>query len=113
LVSAVAVLSEAGSIAAEEAGKHIGETNTVCGKVVSAHFAEREKGAPTFLNLDKAGQPPLFTIVIWMENRGQFEQPPEQMFLRKRVCVTGRITDFEGVPQIVVTKSAQIKVVSH
>jgi hypothetical protein len=36
-----------------EAKDHIGDRATVCGKVVSTHFAKSSKGEPTFLNLDE------------------------------------------------------------
>jgi hypothetical protein len=38
---------------------------TVCGKVVSTHYAKSSKGEPTFLNLDEAYPNEVFTILIW------------------------------------------------
>ena len=52
-------------LTAAEAKNHLGETATVCGRVASAHFAEKAKGLPTFMNLDMPYPHQIFTIVIW------------------------------------------------
>jgi hypothetical protein len=36
-----------------EAAQHVGEHATVCGTVVSGHYAARSKGQPTFLDFDQ------------------------------------------------------------
>ena len=36
-----------------DAKQHVGQTATVCGKVMSPRYASAAKGQPTFLNLDK------------------------------------------------------------
>ena len=36
-----------------EAKDHVGDRATVCGRVVSTHYAKSSKGEPTFLNLDE------------------------------------------------------------
>jgi hypothetical protein len=41
------------TLTATEAKDHIGEQETVCGKVVSTLWAESSRGRPTFLNFDK------------------------------------------------------------
>jgi len=56
-------------LAAAEAKNHVGETATVCGRVASAHFAEKTKGLPTFMNLDMPYPKQIFTIVIWGAER--------------------------------------------
>jgi hypothetical protein len=40
-------------LTADEAKDHIGDRATVCGKVVSTHYAKSSKGEPTFLNFDE------------------------------------------------------------
>jgi hypothetical protein len=47
------VPARAGNLTAAEAKNHIGENATVCGVIVSVHFASGSKGTPTFVNLDK------------------------------------------------------------
>jgi DNA/RNA endonuclease YhcR with UshA esterase domain len=94
-------------LTANEAKDHIGETATVCGGVVSTHYAPRTKGQPTFLNLDKPYPSQIFTAVIWGENRSKFGTP-ESEYKGKRICVTGKITEYRGVPEIVADDPGQI-----
>lgn len=95
-------------LTAPEAREHFGETATVCGEVVSARYASTSKGEPTFLNLDKPFPNQVFTIVIWGNNRSKFGVP-EDVFKGKRICVSGKITAYDGVPEIIAEDSQQIK----
>lgn len=90
-----------------QAQEHIEETATVCGVVASAIFASRTKGHPTFLNLDQSYPNHIFTVLIWGRDRLKFGQP-EVVYKGKRLCVTGRITAFGGIHQIVVRDPGQI-----
>ena len=92
-----------------EAKDHVGETATVCGNVVSTHYAVRSKGSPTFLNLDEPYPRQVFTILIWGSDRSKFGDP-EAKFRDKKVCVTGLIKDYRGVPEIVVERPSQIEI---
>jgi DNA/RNA endonuclease YhcR with UshA esterase domain len=94
---------------AAEAKDHVGETATVCGNVVSTRYASSTKGQPTFLNLDKPYPNQVFTVVIWGSNRSKFGTP-ETDYKGKRVCVTGEITDYRGMFEIVVTYPKQISI---
>jgi hypothetical protein len=91
-----------------EAKEHYGDTATVCGAVVSTRFADSTKGQPTFLNLDKPYPNQVFTIVIWGNNRSKFGTP-EKDYNGKRICVTGKITAYAGLPEIVADEPKQIK----
>jgi hypothetical protein len=83
-----------------EATAHVGESATVCGTAASIHQATRSKGEPTFINLDKPYPNQIFTVLIWGSDRYKFGDP-EQKYAGKQVCVTGTITSFRGVPEIV------------
>ena len=95
-------------ITALEAKDHINESATVCGNVVSARFSASTKGQPTFLNLDKPYPNQVFTVVIWGSDRTKFDTP-ETEYKGKRICVTGKIENFRGVPEIVASDPQQIK----
>ena len=95
-------------LAAGEAKQHFGETVTVCGEVVSAHYAVTTNGQPTFLNLDKPYPDHIFTVVIWGSNRSKFGKP-EENYKGKRICVFGKITAYAGLPEIVASDPRQIK----
>lgn len=95
-------------IAPENALKYVGSVRTVCGIVASARYAESSRGSPTFLNLGRAYPNQVFTAVIWGENRSKFSPPPEEAYANKRICVSGKISNYRGVAEIVVSNPSQI-----
>ncbi len=96
-------------LTAAEAKDHIGDRATVCGKVASSHYAKSSKGEPMFLNLDEPYPKEIFTILIWGSDRGKFGTP-ESEYRGLRVCVTGKITTYRGVPEIVASERTQIEI---
>jgi hypothetical protein len=92
-----------------QAKNHIGENGTVCGTVVSTHYAARTKGNPTFLNLDEPYPNQIFTILIWGSDRSKFGNP-ETKYENKKVCATGLIKDYRGVPEIIADDPSQIAI---
>ena len=96
-------------ISAAEAKDHIGDRATVCGKVASTHYAKSSKGEPTFLNLDEPYPKEIFTILIWGSDREKFGSP-ELEYKGLRVCATGKITSYRGVPEIIATERGQIEI---
>jgi len=90
-----------------EAKDHIGEQATVCGKVASTRYAATSRGKPTFLNLDKPYPSQVFTVLIWGENRDKFGVP-EEKYREKQVCVAGKITEYRGAPEIIISDPAQL-----
>ena len=98
------------AISWNEAKYHIGERATVYGPVVDTKWASGSKGKPTFLNIGKPyPDPGRFTVVIWIDNRGNFPQAPEVYYLGKTIYVTGLITEYNGIPQIEATTPDQIQ----
>jgi hypothetical protein len=110
LLLAFGVSAQTAHITPRQAKDHIREVQTVCGKVVSARYAPRSKGQPTFLNLDEPYPEQIFTILIWGENRAKFGEP-ESRYSDANVCVTGTITSYHGEPEIVATEPKQIAVI--
>jgi DNA/RNA endonuclease YhcR with UshA esterase domain len=96
-------------LTAGEAKDHVGETATVCGIVVSTRYAASTKGQPTFLNLDKPYPSHVFTVIIWGSNRTKFGSPDVD-YKGKRICVTGKITEYRGVPEMIADAPTQITV---
>jgi len=100
----------AGSIDWHEAKNYVGERATVCGPVVDATWASSSNGKPTFLNIGNPyPAPDRFTVVIWIQNRGNFPQAPEDYYLGKTICVTGLITEYDGIPEIEVSYPSEIQ----
>jgi hypothetical protein len=109
LVAISSVHAQTKKITAAEAKDHVGDRATVCGKVASTHYAKSAKGEPTFLNLDEPYPKEVFTILIWGSDRGKFGAP-ESEYKGLRVCVTGKITSYRGVPEIVGSERGQIEI---
>ena len=107
LLSTWAAWAQTNKITAREAKDHVGEIQTVCGKVVSTHFASGSKGRPTFLNLDEPYPKEVFTILIWGSDRAKFGAP-ETKYQDAKVCVTGKVTSYRGTPEIIATEPSQI-----
>jgi DNA/RNA endonuclease YhcR with UshA esterase domain len=95
-------------LTASEAKEHFGENATVCGEVVSARYASSSKGQPTFLNFDKPYPNQIFTVVIWGSNRSKFKTPEED-YKDKKICVTGKITAYDGLPEIIADDPKEIR----
>jgi hypothetical protein len=109
LLFAISTAAQTNKITAAEAKDHMGEIRTVCGQVVSTHYATSSKGQPTFLNLDEPYPKEVFTVLIWGSERAKFGKP-EEKYRNSRVCVTGKITEFRGKPEIVATDPRQVEV---
>jgi hypothetical protein len=67
------------------------------------------KEQPTFLNLDKPYPNQIFTVVIWGNNRSKFKTPEED-YKDKKICVTGKITAYDGLPEIIADDAKQIRI---
>lgn len=93
-----------------EAKDNIGQWMTVCGPVVDTHYATTSNGKPTFLNIGKPyPNSNRLTVVIWGDDRGNFPSPPENYYQGKNVGVTGLITEYEGIAEIMVSNPGQIE----
>jgi micrococcal nuclease len=96
------------NISPEDAINHIGQQATVCGNVASTHFSSRSKGQPTFINLNRPYPNQIFTVLIWGSDRSKFPGAPENYYSNKRICVSGKIQQYKGAPEIVVKSPNQI-----
>ena len=94
-------------LTAAQAKSHVGEKAKVCGTVASAKYLPRAKGMPTFLNLDKSFPDQIFTAVIWGHRRPRFSTPPESL-AGSFICVSGFITSYRNLPEIIVNDPSQI-----
>lgn len=100
--------ANAADLQAEDAAHHLGETATVCGVVASAKFDIGLRSQPTFLDFGRAYPDQVFTAVIFGSDRAKFGTP-ETALRGKQVCVTGKIQDRSGMPEIILTDPKQLK----
>jgi hypothetical protein len=101
----LASIGQAQTLAASQAKVHEGENATVCGKVASKKTATRSRGKPTFIDLDTAYPNQVFTILVWGDDRKNAGALPR---IGSRVCASGVIKDYRGVPEIVVRSRGQL-----
>jgi hypothetical protein len=99
-------------ISGADARDHVGETETVCDRVVDTYYARGSKGRPTFLNFGGKYPAHKFAVVIWGDDRSKFGAP-ESDLLNKRICVTGNIELHKGKPEIILRKTSQLRVVEQ
>ena len=94
-----------------DANNHIGEKITVCGKVVDtkiSKYALSGHGHPVNLDLDQPEPNPSFFLVTF----GSEGEKPEQVvatYQGKQLCATGRVSQLQGVPFIMISESSQIQ----
>ncbi len=80
----------------------------ICGTVVSAHKSAKGN---VFINLDKGFPNQVFSITIWAKDVLNFDYQPELFFMNKRICVTGKITEYNGTPSMYLSNQKKIKVI--
>jgi len=92
------------------ASRLVGQQAAIRGRVAGTYYASSSSGQPTFLNLGfDYPSPHRFTVVIWQEDRAKFGFP-ERRFMGRTVCVTGRVSKYNGVLQIIVRSTTQLRV---
>ena len=109
LAAATSAAAQAVHLTSKEAKNHVGEKATVCGKVAGIHFVSSGKGQPTFVHFDEPYPDQIFTLVIWGSDRPKFGRP-EELYRDKGLCVTGKITSYLGIPEIVASNPSQVQI---
>lgn len=97
-------------IKVDEAIHHVGDTVKICGIVYGSRYMPAAKGSPTFLDVGKVYPKPTLMVIISKEARERFKQPPENLYNKLEICVTGKIRLHRRTPEIVVSEPGQIYV---
>ncbi|HXK81451.1 MAG TPA: DNA/RNA non-specific endonuclease [Bacteroidales bacterium] len=84
------------------------EKITVCGTVVSTHKSNKGN---VFLNLDKSFPNQIFSVTIWNRDLINFSYQPEIFLLNKKICVTGTISSYQGVPGTYVNNEKRLEII--
>lgn len=102
-------LSAQTKVSVEEASKHVGEIVTVCDKIYETEFMEKSRQKATLLRMGGGFPMHKIDIVINFRDRKNFGDKPEAYYLDKDVCITGKVIEFKGKPQIIISKPAEIQ----
>jgi hypothetical protein len=88
--------------------QHVGDSVIVCTKIYGGLFLDMHKDSLTILNAGARYPNSPLTILIPINARRQFKDPPEVFFRDKEVCIAGKIILFKDKPEIVVYDEKQI-----
>jgi len=94
-----------GTIPWEEATKYMGQDVTISGTIILT----KDIGSRTFLNFSKNFQNQI-SLMIPKTAYDKFKELPATLFLNRTVKVKGKVSEFQGKPQIVVEDSSQIEI---
>lgn len=108
MLGLIASSAGAAELGPGDAPRHVGETATVCGVVASAKYLSRSTTKPTLLDLGEPYPDEIFTVVIFGRDRDKFGTP-ETTLKGRRVCVTGKIEEYRGMPEIVLADPQQLR----
>jgi hypothetical protein len=97
------------TIAAKDAGRHMGQVVTICDKVYNGKFISASNTTVLYLGGDYPNQ--ALTVVISGAGRGKFKGRPEVDDKGKDFTVTGKLINYQGKPGIVISRPAQLKAV--
>lgn len=108
---AFAQSAEPPRVAPADAKNHVGETVTICGKVVDTKIGKYgipKHGKPVNLDLDQPEPNPIFFIATFGTEAGG-PQEAITAYKDKNVCVTGKISEASSRPYIMAADRTQIK----
>jgi DNA/RNA endonuclease YhcR with UshA esterase domain len=89
----------------QDAAQYYGQNVTVEGTVVDTY----NSGKVVFLNFDQDYKSTL-KAVIFPDDWPKFPEPPEELFLGKKVRITGLVKEYQGAPEIIVEEPEQIEI---
>ncbi|MBL4650572.1 MAG: DNA/RNA non-specific endonuclease [Aureispira sp.] len=88
-----------------EADLFMNKKACVCGMVVSTR---KTNGGSIFFNFDAKFPNHTFSGSVWASNIKHFSYDPETEFLGKKICITGKITDYKGKPTMTVEHGKKV-----
>lgn len=83
------------------------ETIKVCGTVVSTKLSSKGN---IFLNLDKKFPNQIFSVTIFKDQVANFSYSPDTFLAGKSICVTGKVTNFNGTPTMNISNESDIEI---
>jgi micrococcal nuclease len=102
-------LSITDSIPAKEARKHYNESLKIYGVVSGGRHLE--KSFITLINVDGNYPNHALTIMIKDIGRKKFSYAPETFLKGKKIVVSGKVMEYKGKPEVIVSEVGQIVMV--
>lgn len=99
----------ANPISWQDIGQHIGNTVSVVGPVMAVTQREGIRGNPLWMEVGAAfPNKNRLKVVIWEEQKHLFPMVAPDLLDGRNVCITGKLTDYKGVAQIVLRDANQL-----
>lgn len=89
-----------------QAKYHIGSKAGICGTVVSTR--RTQKANALYLNMDRLYPNQEFYATVWDVNSPNFSYDPETYLIDRKICVTGKLTTFDGIARISINNEKEI-----
>jgi hypothetical protein len=89
------------------ADQFIGMETTICDVVTDTYYAE---GKNTYLNFGGKYPDHKFSMVIFPRDQENFPFNPGKELKGKKICVTGRISEFRNKAQMIINQATQINI---
>lgn len=80
----------------------------ICGTVVSTHKSAKGN---IFINLDKSFPNQVFSATIWAKDVLNFDYQPELFLMDKRVCFSGKIKNYNGIPSVYISNQNKVQII--
>ena len=93
-------------VSIDSVAKHIGEKVIVCSEV----FGVKSLDKITFINVGAPHPKSPLTVIVFAKDLANFKESPAALYNHKKICVVGKLENYHGKPQIVVTKPDEITV---
>jgi DNA/RNA endonuclease YhcR with UshA esterase domain len=97
------------TVSVKNAVKHIGQTVSVCDKVIDEKLVLPANNI--LLNIGSDNPAQMLTMMIRAADRDKFKGKPEIDYRGKDIIVTGKVVLYKGIPEIVVSDPNHLKLV--
>jgi hypothetical protein len=91
-------------ISIKEAPQYLNKLVTICDSVYSTKALEKL----TFLNFGGNFPNAPLTLVVFKSDEAKFPQEPATLYNHRRICVTGKLTEYKGKLQLVINGVGQV-----
>lgn len=92
-------------VSIDSVSNHIGEHVAICSEV----FGVKSTDKVTFINVGASYPHSPLTLVIFAKDLVNFTDSPEKLYNHRAICIKGRLKEYKGKAEIVVSKPDEIE----